>query len=284
MGFKMTHYKTEIEQREEFANPDITNTTDIKSACYDKLENGIIKVGTVVYKNDAIIGKVMKINKSTDDSYQYIDRSIIYKEDEPCIVHEVIVDRNEADERFCKVVVRKLRNVSNGDKFSSRAGQKSTVGVALRDSDMPFTEDGIKPTIIVNPHGIPSRMTIGQLIESFVGTLCAKKATQVDATIFKQVDIESISAELEDLGLNRYGYRRLYSGITGEYIDAEIFMGPTYYQRLQKFTQDTQYSISSGASDAITRQIKLVQWKLKLLLVSTQLATPPNSGKILLII
>ncbi|MGL5935655.1 MAG: hypothetical protein ACRCZI_08520 [Cetobacterium sp.] len=160
-GSKFTFYKTEIEQREEFANPDITNTSDIKTACYDKLENGIIKVGTVINKNDAIIGKVMQINKSADEKYKYIDRSIIYKDSEPAIVHAVVVDRNEEDERFCRVVLRKLRPISNGDKFSSRSGQKSTVGLLLRDSMMPSTEDGIRPTIIINPHGIPSRMTIG---------------------------------------------------------------------------------------------------------------------------
>lgn len=117
-GCKFTFYKSELEQREEFANPDSTNTTDIKSACYDKLINGIIKVGTVVKKNDAIIGKIIKITKNTDDNFQYADRSVIYKEDEPCVVHSVIVDRNEEDERFCKVVVRKLREVQIGDKFS----------------------------------------------------------------------------------------------------------------------------------------------------------------------
>lgn len=279
-GCKFTFYETEIEQREEFANPDITNTTDIKAACYDKLENGIIKVGTVVHKNDAIIGKIMKTSKGTDENFQFVDRSVIYKEDECALVHDVIIDRNEEDERFCKVVLRKLREVENGDKFSSRSGQKSTRGLALRDSDMPSSEDGIRPSIIINPHAIPSRMTIGQLIESMSSTLCAEKCVNIDATIFKKVDIESIAAELEDLGLDRYGYRRLYNGITGEYIDAEIFIGPTYYQRLQKFTKDTQYSISSGASDAITYRTILVQWKVKLLLVGTQPATLPNSGDI----
>lgn len=93
-----------------------------------------------------------------------------------------------------------------------------------------------------------------QLIESMTGNLCAAKCAQVDATIFKKVDIESIATELENMGLDRYGYRRMYNGITGEYIDCEIFIGPTYYQRLQKFTIDTQYSIAQGPSDAITLQ------------------------------
>lgn len=138
-GSKLTFYKTEIEQREEFANPNITNTTDIKSACYDKLVNGIIKIGTVVNKNDAIIGKIMKISKSSDDAFQYVDRSIIYKESEPAIVSNVIIDRNEEDERFCKVVLRKIRPVQNGDKFSCLPDSQvlTDVGwIKLKDLDI----------------------------------------------------------------------------------------------------------------------------------------------------
>ena len=97
-------------------------------------------------------------------------------------------------------------------------------------------------------------MTIGQLYESQLGNYCAMKGTHTDATIFKYVDIETIGNELETMGMNRYGYHRLYSGITGEFIDCLIFMGPTYYQRLQKFVIDAVYSISSGPSDALTRQ------------------------------
>ncbi len=119
-GCKFVFYKTELEQREEFANPDITTTIDIKSACYDKLFNGIISKGTIVHKNDAIIGKVHKLSKGADETYQYVDRSVIYQEEEPAIVSNVIIDRNEEDERFCKVVLRKLRVSTIGDKFSVR--------------------------------------------------------------------------------------------------------------------------------------------------------------------
>ena len=162
--------------------------------------------------------------------------------------------------------------------------QKGTIGILLHDEDMPSTEDGIRPSLIMNPHSIPSRMTVGQLIESMSGNVCAETCSQIDATIFKKTDIESIAVELETLGLDRYGYRRLYSGITGEYIDCEIFMGPVFYQRLQKFTLDTQYATTAGPSDAITYRGKLVQSKIKLWLVSSQLATLPNSGKVSLLI
>lgn len=589
-GSKFTFYKSELEQKEEFGNPDITTTTDIKAGSYSKLKDGIISVGTKINKGDAIIGKFMRIPKTADSETTMSDRSQIYKENEEGIVHNVIVNRNESDERFCKIALRKVRPVAVGDKFSmkgtsevltdsgwiqiqyldlshkvatlkpggfldyvnpsglsvynysgdmynletpdlkmcvtknhklyvkldkqyelmrtnkvfgksvsfkksainslpyqewyiadkhgdakkyemdkwlkligvfinagfidelnnvkqiclhyqvnkmrnyyinildslsvdyikrnktiivsgnkypeilnelyqiynnddkiipdyawalseaqsrillnaisieccydlsdntykithsiyctnnsklandicrlalhagwsgiiklsqysnlfetglmrvnilktgnepkinngneqteqyeyfkglvycleipdthlhvyysrdsefsppcwtgnsSRHGQKGICGILLRDSDMPMTEDGMRPEIIINPHAIPSRMTIGQLYESQLGNYCAMKGTHTDATIFKYVDIETIGNELETMGMNRYGYHRLYSGITGEFIDCLIFMGPTYYQRLQKFVIDAVYSISSGPSDALTRQ------------------------------
>jgi DNA-directed RNA polymerase beta subunit len=117
-GSKFTFYKDELEQREEFGNPDVTTTSDIKSGSYAKLTDGIIKVGTKINKGDAIIGKYMRIPKTADQGMTMSDRSTIYKENEEAIVHNVIVDRNEDDERFAKVVLRKVRPVAIGDKFS----------------------------------------------------------------------------------------------------------------------------------------------------------------------
>jgi DNA-directed RNA polymerase beta subunit len=122
-GSKFTFYKTELDQREEFGNPDIATTADIKSASYSKLKDGIVAKGTKLNKGDAIIGKYMRIPKTADQDMTMSDRSIIYKEQEEAIVHNVIVDRNEDDERFAKVAVRKVRPVAIGDKFSSRAGR-----------------------------------------------------------------------------------------------------------------------------------------------------------------
>ena len=117
-----------------------------------------------------------------------------------------------------------------------------------------------------------------------MGNWCAAVGTRTDATVFRKVDIESIATELEDLGLNKYGYHRLYNGVTGEYIDTMIFMGPIYYQRLQKFTVDTHYAISHGPSDAITNQpldkLSLSKWGVKTLLVESQSATLPNCGEV----
>jgi hypothetical protein len=119
-GCKFTFYKTELEQREEFGNPDATTTADIKAGSYEKLTDGIIKNGTHINKGDAIIGKYVRITKGNEDDLMFSDRSVIYKDDEPAIVHNVIVDRNEEDERFAKVGLRKIRPVAVGDKFSAK--------------------------------------------------------------------------------------------------------------------------------------------------------------------
>lgn len=87
------------------------------------------------------------------------------------------------------------------------------------------------------------------------GNLCALKGNTTDATVFRDVDVESMANEIESFGFNRYGYERLYNGITGEFIDSMIFMGPTYYQKLQKFVLETLYSISNGPTDALTHQM-----------------------------
>ena len=121
-GCKFTCEKTELEQREEFGNPDMATTADIKAGSYEHLVDGIIPVGTHVKKGDALIGKYTRIPKTADQDMTMSDRSNIYKGIEEAIVHNVIVDRNEDDERFAKLSLRKVRPVDVGDKFSSRAG------------------------------------------------------------------------------------------------------------------------------------------------------------------
>lgn len=256
-GSKFTFINTDFEQKEELGTPDVNTTNGIKSANYNKLVNGIIPIGTVVKKDDVVIGKYSQIQRSVDlpdNNYKYIDRSIVYRSNEDAIVHKIINGRDEDGKRIVKVALRKTRPVSVGDKFSSRSGQKGICALLMRESDMPTTIDGIRPSLIFNPHGMPSRMTCAQLIESLLGNICAIKGTTYDATMFKKVSIESISEELEKLGYNKYGYEKMISGITGEFIDTLIFFGPTYYQRLQKFVADAEYSVRHALTDAVTMQ------------------------------
>lgn len=124
----------------------------------------------------------------------------------------------------------------------------------MRGADMPFDEDGVSPDLIFNPMGFPKRMTISQLIEQVMGIICAKKGAVTDATIFRPIDEDQIQKELESYGFSKHGYSRLYNGITGEFIDTMVYMGPCYYQRLQKFVMEQIYAISKGPVNALTRQ------------------------------
>ena len=137
---------------------------------------------------------------------------------------------------------------------SSRHGQKGVIGAVLNAADMPVTEAGIVPDIIVNPHAIPSRMTIGQLMECLIGKLCAIHGRQGDATPFRGVSIEQISDQLEAYGYDRLGGETLYNGMTGDPLPAKVFIGPTYYQRLKHMVLDKHHSRSRGPVQILTRQ------------------------------
>jgi len=136
----------------------------------------------------------------------------------------------------------------------SRHGQKGTIGITYRQSNMPFTKEGISPDIIVNPNAIPSRMTIGQLIECLIGKTSAIRCHETDGTPFQEWDIERIKDILEELGYDREGEEYLYNGMTGKRLESTIFIGPTYYQRLKHMVSDKIHSRSTGAVTILTRQ------------------------------
>lgn len=137
---------------------------------------------------------------------------------------------------------------------NSRSGQKGTLGITLRRSDMPFTAQGIQPDLIVNPNAIPSRMTIGQLLECVLAKESALNGHFSDATPFDHKDVGEAEDELEKLGFNKMGYETLYCGMTGKKIKAAIFIGPTYYLRLKHLVQDKIHSRAKGPSQKLTRQ------------------------------
>jgi len=132
--------------------------------------------------------------------------------------------------------------------------QKGVTGMGYTHANTLFTSQGITPGITMSPHAIPSRMTIGQLIEGLAAKLAAVEGAYGDATIFKKIDLQAIGEELEKYGYDRYGSELMFNGMTGEFMDCEIFITPCYYQRLQKFVVDEVYSISSGPTCMITRQ------------------------------
>jgi DNA-directed RNA polymerase beta subunit len=137
---------------------------------------------------------------------------------------------------------------------SNRAGQKGICGFLYDDADMPVTKDGMKPDIIFNTLSLVTRMTTGVIFEGMMAKLAAHLGVNIDATIYKKIDTDNIADQLEKYGFKRDGTERMYNGMTGNYMDAEIFIAPLYYQTLQKYTSDTVYANGISPTDVLTNQ------------------------------
>ena len=262
--FVSAHLKTYKEEEkknqnsgdeEKFCIPTKEYTYNYKLANYDKLNpSGIVKENSYVYPGDVIIGKTIPYKKKLKEN-SYKDNSIVLKNNEGGSVYKVFEGRNGDGYKFCKVQIKNERYAEIGDKFSSRHGQKGTVGMLYRQEDMPFTKDGIVPDIIVNPHAIPSRMTIGQLIECLLGKTGTVLGMDGDSTPFTELDPMKISDILTThCGMDNCGNEVLYNGLTGEQLLVNIFIGPTFYQRLKHMVVDKYHSRSTGPVVLLTRQ------------------------------
>lgn len=247
-------------EEEFFTKPEIDSTKTSKPYNYEKiLHDGFVPENTFVQSGDVIIGKCMP-NKS-NNNITYKDNSIPIKNNEcgfidrNCHNDNYYTTINGDGYNFCKVRIRSERIPTIGDKFSARSAQKGTVGMLYTQEDMPYTREGIVPDLIMNPHAIPSRMTIGQLMECIMGKACVFKGTYGDATPFTEHDVENIADVLESCGLERYSNEILYDPRTGEQMHTDIFIGPTFYQKLKHMTLDKIHSrSSSGPIVLLTRQ------------------------------
>ncbi|KAJ9539991.1 hypothetical protein OSB04_026497 [Centaurea solstitialis] len=242
-----------------FWSPDRANTMGMKHGSYDKLDDdGLAPPGTRVGGEDVIIGKTAPI--AQDDAqgqasrYTRRDHSTSFRHSEAGMVDQVLLTTNADGLRVRESEVRSVRIPQIGDKFSSRHGQKGTVGMTYTQEDMPWTVEGITPDIIVNPHAIPSRMTIGQLIECIMGKVAAHMGKEGDATPFTDVTVDNISRALHKCGYQMRGFETMYNGHTGRRLTAMIFIGPTYYQRLKHMVDDKIHSRGRGPVQILTRQ------------------------------
>ncbi|KAK2451642.1 DNA-directed RNA polymerase II subunit RPB2 [Trifolium repens] len=245
--------------KEDFGRPDRATTMGMSHGSYDKLDDdGLVPPGTRVSGEDVIIGKTTPLSQEDAQGqaarYSRRDHSTILRHSETGVVDQVLLTTNAAGLRFVKVRVRSVRIPQIGDKFSSRHGQKGTVGMTYTQEDMPWTVEGITPDIIVNPHAIPSRMTIGQLIECIMGKVACQMGKEGDATPFTDVTVDSISKSLHKCGYQMRGLETMYNGHTGRRLSAMIFLGPTYYQRLKHMVDDKIHSRGRGPVQILTRQ------------------------------
>ena len=263
--FMTTIYHTEKDEDKKIngdeeirCRPDPAKTKGMKFGNYGKVNaRGLIPENEFVENRDILIAKVVPIKENRNDPMKvikYDDVSRIYRTTEEAYVDKNYMERNGEGYCFAKVRTRILRKPVIGDKFSSRHGQKGTCGNIIPECDMPYTKDGLRPDIIINPHAIPSRMTIGQLKETLLGKVLLQLGLFGDGTSFGDMDIGGISKDLLNLGYEQHGNELLYSGLTGEQIESDIFMGPVFYQRLKHMVSDKQHSRSIGPMVNLTRQ------------------------------
>eukprot|EP00547_Thalassionema_nitzschioides_P003834 CAMPEP_0194221332 /NCGR_PEP_ID=MMETSP0156-20130528/30372_1 /TAXON_ID=33649 /ORGANISM="Thalassionema nitzschioides, Strain L26-B" /LENGTH=1218 /DNA_ID=CAMNT_0038951699 /DNA_START=8 /DNA_END=3664 /DNA_ORIENTATION=- len=268
--FRSSYYRCYIDQErassvgtvgnltsEVFEKPSQDNTRGMKHGEYGKLDDdGLVAPGTRVSGEDILIGKTAPVDNTIGQPTRFSKRdcSTSMKANEHGIVDNVLVSTTKEGYRFTKVRIRNLRIPQVGDKFASRHGQKGTIGMTYSQEDMPWTAEGIVPDIIVNPHAIPSRMTIAQLIECLLGKVVVFQGCEGDATPFTDVTVEDISTRLHAMGYQKHGNEAMYQGHTGRPLNARVFIGPTFYQRLKHLVDDKIHSRARGPVAMLTRQ------------------------------
>ena len=247
---------------EEFTKPDPSMTKGIRRASYEKLDDdGLAIPGSRVSGGDIIIGKVSPLpqtasTQAIEAKFQYKDASAKLRISEGGVIDGVMLTTNPTSgSRFAKVKVRSIRIPQVGDKFCSRHGQKGTLGITFRQEDMPFTQEGIVPDIIMNPHAIPSRMTIGHLFETLLGKVACCQGVEGDATPFVDgFNVNEMSKKLHALGYQLRGNEVMHCGHTGMPLESKIFLGPTYYQRLKHMVEDKIHSRARGPLQGLAKQ------------------------------
>lgn len=222
--------------------------------------DGMPKIGSKLSKGDVWLNKYTPIECETrvfanaDSQIDYDPSPEIYKGGAPSHVDRVQLSSNPEKHFQIKMIARQTRRPEIGDKFSSRHGQKGVVGIIVSQEDMPFAENGWCPDLIMNPHGFPSRMTVGKMIELISGKAGVLEGYFKDGTAFAGDKVEDMGKILVKHGYSYFGKDYLTSGITGEPLQCFVFCGPVYYQRLKHMVQDKMHARARGPMTSLTRQ------------------------------
>jgi DNA-directed RNA polymerase II subunit RPB2 len=246
-----------LQKTSEFSNPIKNESVKRKPDMdYEKLDaDGIIKVGSILGDDTILVGQLAPITTPTGAVTGYRDVSVGVKRGQRGRVEAVYTYATDAGLRGVKIRILEERTPIIGDKMASRHSQKGTVGQVLPEEDMPFTGTGTRPDIIFNPHGIPTRMTVGQFLEAASNKLGVKLGSFIDATPFTQTNrVGVLRKALLEQGFEPYSSEVLYNGYTGEMMEADIFMGPIYYQRLKHMVEDKINYRDTGPKKLLTRQ------------------------------
>jgi DNA-directed RNA polymerase beta subunit len=254
--------RTATSSNERFIKPNEINTIGAKGKNYSNInEHGMPRRRAIVKGGDVVIGKVIELKQEIDGK-KYKDSSTTVRASEegqidyvlPTITDDANIFTNNDGNQVIKVRVSRLRQMIIGDKIATRNAQKGTCGMLYNQCDMPFTKDGLVPDIIMNPHAIPSRMTMALLFESVCAKAGVASGRYFDSTAFNEINMNEIYSILRQSGFDEYGDEYLYSGITGRRIKTKIFIGPLYEQRLKHMVDDKIQARDEGRVQMLTRQ------------------------------
>ncbi|MDA4120567.1 MAG: DNA-directed RNA polymerase subunit B [Thaumarchaeota archaeon] len=222
--------------------------------------DGVVAHESQVTGGDVVIGRTspprfMEEYKEFEIKGPYRrDTSVAVRPSETGVVDSIFMTENVEGGRMFKVRVRDMRVPEIGDKFASRHGQKGVIGLVVPQEDMPYTAEGIVPDVIINPHAFPSRMTVGQFIESIAGKAGAFRGSSVDGSAFAGESIQEMEKILRGRGFEETGREVMYDGKTGKKFAADVFVGVVYYQKLHHMVADKIHARARGQVQMLTKQ------------------------------
>lgn len=245
--------------RDEISIPEKDTSGYRTESSYRFLENdGIVYPEAEINESEVLIGKSSPpkfLSEAREISIRTKkESSVTMRQEEKGVVDGVFISMDKEGNKIVQIRTRDLRVPEIGDKFATPCGQKGVIGAIVPEMDIPFTSKGVRPDLIFNPHGLPSRMSVGYLLELLAGKVGCLRGEHVDGTAFSGEDKNDLEEQLKNLGFRYDGKETMYNGITGKRFVAKIFIGSIYYQKLKYMVGNKIHGRASGKIALLTRQ------------------------------